>query len=174
MTITGILLQYHLQISLIDRINPFSGCSHCLEASQVVYDTNRLTGFFVMRISFEGSYRAICKTIFFVNRILLLLSVLLLALIFLIFMAYLVFSMLHCFSTLVCANIVGRFACFDLGSKFIDAVFIGLYGGFNHYFVDLKDTCFQRWGLIWSNIVEWEFSTANILFSIWSIKFSLC
>ena len=46
--------------------------------------------------------------------------------IFLIFMVYLVFFALYCFSTLVCANLVGkssgRFACFDLGSTFIEAV----------------------------------------------------
>ena len=53
--ITCILLQFHLQISLIVRINPFSDCSHCLEASQVVCDANRLTGLSVMGISFEGS-----------------------------------------------------------------------------------------------------------------------
>ena len=126
MTITSILLQFHLKISLIARINPFSGCSHCLEASQVVCNANRLTGFSVMGISFEGSSRAICKIIFFVNRILLLLLVLRLPMIFLIFMVYLVFFALYCFSTLVCANLVGkssgRFACFDLGSTFIDAV----------------------------------------------------
>ena len=126
MTITSILLQFHLQISLIARINPFSGCSHCLEVSQVVCDANRLTGFSVMGTSFEGSSRAICKIIFYVNRILLLLLVLRPALLFLIFMVYLVFSTLYYFSTLVCANLVGkssgRFACFDLGSTFIDAV----------------------------------------------------
>ena len=127
MTITSILLQqFHLLISLIARINPFGGCSHCLETSQVVYDANQLTGFSVMGISFEGSSRLICKIIFFVNRILLLLPLLRLALIFLIFMVYLVFFTLYCFSTLVCANLVGksfgRFACFDLGSTFIGAV----------------------------------------------------
>ena len=121
MTITSILLQFHLQISLIACVNPFSGCSHCLEASQVVCDANWLTGFFVM-----GSSRAICNIIFFVNRILLLLLVLRLALIFLIFIVYLVFFTLYYFNILVCANLVGkssgRFACFDLGSTFIDAV----------------------------------------------------
>ena len=126
MTITSVLLQFHLQISLVARINPFSGCSHCLEPSQVVCDANRLTGLSVMGISFEGSSQAICKIIFFVNKILLLLLVLRLPLIFLIFMVYLVFFALYCFSTLVCANLVGkssgRFACFDLGSTFIDAV----------------------------------------------------
>ena len=126
MTITSILLQFHLKISLIARINPFSGCSHCLEASQVVCNANRLIGLSVMGISLEGSSRAICKIILFVHRILLLLLVLRLPLIFLIFMVYLVFFALYCFSTLVCANLVGkssgRFACFDLGSTFIDAV----------------------------------------------------
>ena len=126
MTNISILLQFHLQISLIARINPFSGCSHCLEASQVVCDANWLTGFSVMGISFEGSSRAICKIIFFLYRILLLLPALRLAPIFSIFMVYLVFFTLFCFSTLVCANLVGkssgRFACFDLGLTFIDAV----------------------------------------------------
>ena len=79
-----------------------------------------------MGIFFEGSSRAICKIISFVNRILLLLPVLRLALIFLIFMVYLVFFTLYYFSTLVCANLVGkgfgRFSSFDLGSTFIDAV----------------------------------------------------
>ena len=73
----------------------------------------------------EGFYRAICKIIFFVNRILLLLPVLHLAVIFLICMVYLVFFTLYCFSNLVCANLVGktfgRFACFNLGSTIIDA-----------------------------------------------------
>ena len=134
MIITSILLQFHLQISLIARINPFSGCSHCLEASQVVCDTNQLADFSVVGISFEGSPRAICKIILFVNRILLLLPVLRLALIFLTFMVYLVFFTLYCFSTLVCANLVGNLvsvlwlvvltqsACSDLGSTFIDTV----------------------------------------------------
>ena len=126
MTITSILLQINLQISLIAHINPFSGCPHCLEASQVVCSSNLLAGFFLMGASFEGSSWAICKIIFFLNRILLLLLVLRLALIFLIFMVYLVFFTLYCFSTLVCANLVakcsGRFACFDLWSTFIDAV----------------------------------------------------
>ena len=141
MTITSILLQFHLQISLISSIYLFSGCSHCLEigsiypfsgcslcleASQVVWNANWLTGFSVMDISFEWSSQAISKIIFFINSILLLLPVLRLALIFLIFMVYLLFSTLYCFSTLVCANLVakrfGRFACFDLGSTFIKAV----------------------------------------------------
>ena len=139
MTITSILLQFHLQSSLIGSIYlfsgcshgleigsiyPFSGCSHCLEACQVVWNANWLTGFSVMEISFEGSAQAISKIIFFINRILIL-PVLLLALIFLIFMVNLLFSTLY-FSTLVCANLVakslGRFACFDLGSTFIKAV----------------------------------------------------
>ena len=92
----------------------------------MIYDAVRLTGFSVMETSIERRFRAICRIIFFVNRILLLLPVLHIALIFLIFMIYLVFFMLYCFSILVCANLVGknfgRFACFDLRSTFIDAV----------------------------------------------------
>ena len=136
MTITSILLQFRLQISLITRINPFSGCSHCLEASQVVCDANRLTGFSVMGISFGGSSRAICKIIFFVNKILLLLPVLRLAQIFFMFMVYLVFFTLYCFSTLVCANLVGRFlkVLADLPVLIFDrrllTQFLGLYGRF--------------------------------------------
>ena len=65
LTNISMLLQFHLQISLIARINPFSGCSHCLEASQVVCDANWLSGFSVMGISSEWSSRAICKIIFF-------------------------------------------------------------------------------------------------------------
>ena len=120
MTTTSILLLFHLLISLIAHINPFSGCSHCLEATPVVCDANWLTGFSAMGISAEGSSRAIFKIIFFVNRILLLLPVLRLALMFLIFMVYLVFFMLYCFSTLVCAHGVGK--SFGLRSKFIEAV----------------------------------------------------
>ena len=126
MTITSILLLYHLLISLIAHINPVSGCLHYLKANQVTYDANRLTGFSVMGISIERNFRTICKIIFFVNRILLLLPVLRLALIFFIYMVYLVFFTLYCFSTLVYANLLGksfgRFACFDLRSTFIDAV----------------------------------------------------
>ena len=155
MTITSILLQFHLQISLIARINHFSGCSHCLEASQVVCDVNRLTGFFVMAISFEGSSWAICKIVFFVNGILLLLPVLRLALIFLIFMVYLVFFTFYCFSILVCANLVAA------------RVFLTIF------FVYWKNTCFQRCRLIWSSIMGRIFNSQT-LFSIWSIKFSLC
>ena len=105
-----------------------------------------------MEIFFEGSSRAICKIISFVNRILLLLSVLRLALIFLIFMVYLVFFTLYCFSTLVCANLVGkgfgRFSSFDLGSTFIDAVPWSVQVFFAHFFVDWKNTYFQRCRLI--------------------------
>ena len=127
MTITSTLLLFHVLISLIARISPFNGCSHYLEASQVTYNTDRLTGFSVMGTSIERSLQAFCKIIFFVYRTLLLLPVLCLALIFLIFIVYLVFfTLLYCFSTLVCANLVGksseRFACFDLGSTFTDAV----------------------------------------------------
>ena len=75
MMITSILL-FHLLISFIVRTTPFSGCSRYLEASQLIYDADRLTGFSVMRISIKGQFRAIFKIIFFVNRILLLLSVL--------------------------------------------------------------------------------------------------
>ena len=97
------LLLFHLLISSIARKNPFSGCSHYLEASQVIYDANRLIGFSVMGISIERNFRAIGKTIF-VSRILLLLPVLRLALIFLIGMVYLVFFRLYCFSTNASAN----------------------------------------------------------------------
>ena len=127
MTITSVLLLFHLLISSITWINPFGGCSHYLEASQVIYDANRLTGFSVMGISTETSIRAIFKIIFFVDRILLLLlPVLRLALVSSIYMVYSVFFTLYCFSTLVCAKLVrksfGRFACFNLRSTVIDAV----------------------------------------------------
>ena len=147
MTITSILLLFHLPISLIAHMNPFSGCLHCLEVSQVVCDANWLTGFSVMGISVGESSWAIYK-IFFVSRILLLLPVLHLALIFLIFMVYLVSFMLYCFSTLVCANLVGnsfgRFACVDLGSMFIDAVPIGLYRCFWPFFCWLGRHIFSK------------------------------
>ena len=117
MTITSIMLLFHVLISSIAHINPFNGCSHYLETSQVIYDADWLIGFSVMRTSIEKSFWAICKIIFFVNRIPLLLPVLRLALIFLICMFYLVFFTLYCFSILVCANLVaksfGRCACFD-------------------------------------------------------------
>ena len=48
-TTTSILLLFHLLISSIARINPFSGCSHYLETSRAIYDANLLTGFSVMR-----------------------------------------------------------------------------------------------------------------------------
>ena len=100
MTITSTLLLFHVLISLIARISPFNGCSHYLQASQVTYNTDRLTGFSVMGTSIERSLQAFCKIIFFVNRTLLLLPVLCLALIFLIFIVYLVFfTLLYCFST---------------------------------------------------------------------------
>ena len=81
MTVTSI---FHLLISSIARINAFSGCSDYLEATKVIYDANRLTGFSLMKVFIESNIRAICKINFFVNRILLLLPVLRLALIFLI------------------------------------------------------------------------------------------
>ena len=108
MTITSILLLFHVLISSIACKNPSSGY---FEANQVIY-------YSVMGTSIERSFQVICKIIFFVNRILLLLPVLRLAQIFLTCMVYLVFFTLYCFSTLVCANLVGksfgRFACFDL------------------------------------------------------------
>ena len=156
---------------MIARINPInpSGCLHWFKTSEVICDANWLTGFSVMGIFYEGTSRVIWKIIFFVNRILLLLSVLRLALIFLIFRVCLVLLLLYCFSALVCANLIGkgfgRFACFDPGSTFIDA--IPCTGVFEHSFVDWKNMYSQRYQLIWSNIVgQWEFSTANILFSI--------
>ena len=150
LTITSILLQFRLQIRLITRINPFSGCSLCLEASQVVCDANRLTGFSVMGISFGGSSRAICKIIFFVNKILLLLPVLRLAQIFFMFMVYLVFFTLYCFSTLVCANLVGRFlkVLADLPVLIFDrrllTQFLGLYGRFWPFFCWLERHVFSK------------------------------
>ena len=135
LTITSILLQFRLQIRLITRINPFSGCSLCLEAS-LVCDANRLTGFSVMGISFRGSSGAICKIIIFVKKILLLLPVLRLGQIFFMFMVYLVFFTLCCFSTLICANLVGRFLKVLAGlpvlifdRRFL-TLFLGLYGCF--------------------------------------------
>ena len=126
MTITRIVLLFHVLIGLIARTNPFSGCSHYLETSQMIYDADRVTGFSVIRTSIDRRFRAICKIIFFVNRILLLLPVLRLALIFLTCIVCLLFFTLYCFSTLVYANLVGksfgRFASFDLGSTFIDAI----------------------------------------------------
>ena len=174
LTITSILLQFHLLISLIAGINPFSGCLHCLEVSQVVCDANRLTSFSVMGISFEGSSQAICKMIFFVNRILLLLPVLRPALIFLIFVVYLVFFTLYRFSTLVCAYLVGksfgRFTCLVLIDVYWHCSLVCTCA-FGHTFVDWRNTYFQICWLIWSSIVgQCEFSTANILFSIKSIK----
>ena len=160
--------KFNLQISCI---NLFSGCSHCLEASQVVCDANRLTGFSLMTISFEGSSRAVSKMIFFVNRIRLLLPIVCLALMFLIFMVDLVIFMLYCLSTLVCFNLVVksscRFAYFDFGSTFIDAVPWSVF----LTILSLTDKKHVFWKisvrLIWSNIVrQWEFSTANILFLI--------
>ena len=93
------------------------------KASQLVYDANRLTGFLEMGNSIEGHFRGICKIIFFVNGMLLLLLVLHLALVFYICMVYLVFFTLYCFSILICADLVRKsFGCFDLRSVFVDTV----------------------------------------------------
>lgn len=59
MAITIILLQFYLLIILIARIIPSSGCSHRLEAFQLIHDANRLTGFPVTSI--EWQFRTICK-----------------------------------------------------------------------------------------------------------------
>ena len=96
-----------------------------------------------------------CKIIFFVNKIFLLLPVVRLALMFFIYMVYFIFLTLYFFSTLVCANLVGkrfgRFACFNLRSTFIEAFpwsLCSFYGLFDHSFVDWKDFYFQRCRLI--------------------------
>ena len=68
MTVTSILLLFHLLIRSIACINPFSVCSHYLEADQVTYDANRLSGFSVMEISIERNFRSICKIIFFYQQ----------------------------------------------------------------------------------------------------------
>lgn len=130
MTIINILLQFLLLISLeihnIACIFLFSGCQRYLEASQLIYGVNRLTGSCVMRISIEGYFRAICKVTFYVSRIFLLLPDLcvVLVLIFVIYIICLVYLMLCCFSSLVSVNVVskslGRFGCFDRRSTFID------------------------------------------------------
>ena len=116
---TSILLLFYLLISSIAHINPFSGCSHYLEAIQVVYQANRLTGFSVKGISIERNFQAI----FF--RILLLLPFLRLALIFFIWPIW-YFSRYIVSVLLVCANLIGksfgRFICFDLRSTFTDVV----------------------------------------------------
>ena len=120
-----------LLISLIARIITFGGCPHHLEVIQLIYHANWLTSFSVMGISIEKHFRAICKIIFFVIRILLLLSILSLALIYFACMIYLVFFTLHCFSTLVCANLVhksfGRFCYYDLRSTFTDVAPYGYF-----------------------------------------------
>ena len=60
----------------------------------MIYDANRLTGFSVMEISIERNIRAICKIIFFVNRILLLLPVLRVALTFFIYIFHVILFVL--------------------------------------------------------------------------------
>ena len=150
MTVTSILLLFHLLISLIARINHLSCCSRCLEASQMICDANRLTGFSLMRISIEGSFWAICETNVLVNRVILLLPVLRLALIFLICTVYLVFFQVI-FSP-SCQNIWQiclfwpRFDIYWRCSLVCTTVF-------DHSFVDLKNTYFQRCLLIWCNFV---------------------
>ena len=168
MTITSILLLFHLLISLIARINPFSGCLHCFEASQVVGDANWQTG--VMGISVEGISRAVYKIIFFVNRILLFIPVIRLTLISLIFMVYLVFFTLYCLSTLVCANLVGksldRFTCFDLGSMSIDAAPWSVQF-FWPLFCWMERQVFSEMtiNLIQYRGTAWQISAVSILFS---------
>ena len=49
-----------------------SGCSDYFEDSQLICDANELIGFSVMGDSIEKNFPAICKIIFFINRILLL------------------------------------------------------------------------------------------------------
>ena len=111
---------------MIAYIIPFSGCSHYLEASQLIYNPNLLTGFPVVEIYVERHFQAIWKIIFFLNRILLLLSVLHLAMIFFIFMVYLIIFTLYYIITMVCFTLVGksidRFGCFDHRSTFTDTV----------------------------------------------------
>ena len=170
MTVTTILLLFHVLTSSTEGMNPFSGCLHYLEASQMIYDADRLTSFSAMGTSIEKSFRAICKIIFFVNRILLLLSVLSLALIFLISMVYLVFFTFYCFSNLVCANLVGkgfgRFACFESYRPLLTQ-FHGLYSCFWPFFCWLERHFFKKMPV---NLIHYhgtvEFSTANILFLI--------
>ena len=145
------LQQFHLLISLIARMNPFSGCSHCLETSQVVWDANQLTGFYVMGIFFEGSSQEICKTIFFVNRILLLLPVLRLAL-----NIYGLFGIFH----VILFQYSGL--CSPSWQTFWQ---ICLFWSRIDVYWRCSLVCICR--LIWSNFVgQWEFSIANILFSI--------
>lgn len=125
----------------------FSGCLCYLEASQLIYDTHRLTGFSMMGISTEGHFRAIFKIIISVNTILLLLPVLHLALTFFICMVKLVFSTLNCFSTLACANLVGKSfgRFFVLTSDWrLLTPFFSLYSCFRPFFCWMKRLWFSK------------------------------
>ena len=133
-------------ISSIARINPFNGCSHYLKASQMIYDTDRLTGFSVMGSSIERTFWAICK-IFFLNRILLLLPALRLAMIFLICMVYLVFFTLYFFSTLVCTKRFGKgFAYLPVltSDRRLFMLFLGLCSCFWPFFCWLESNLFLK------------------------------
>ena len=149
MKITSILLLLYLLINFVARIIPFGGCSHCLQASQLIQGAYRLT-------SFSRHFRVIRKIIFYINRALFLLSVLRVAWISFINMVYFFFSFLFfytlcCFNAPVFANLVvksfGRFGCFDLRLTFIDAVscYVAVV---DHIIVHLKNTYFKRYRLI--------------------------
>ena len=151
--ITSILVLFHLLISLIVRLISFSGCSHYLEASQLI-DNNQLTGFSVRGVSVERHFWAISKIIFFVNRIFLLLLVERLALVF--FICMITF---YCFSTLVCANLVGkifsRYGGFDLRSTFIGTVpWRRSLSGFRPFFCCLERLLFKNDGYF--DLISWD------------------
>ena len=143
MAITSMLLLFHLLISSIDRINHLSCCSRCLEASQMICDANRLTGFSVMRISIEGSFPAICQTNVSVNRVLLLL-IILICTVYLVFFQV-IFSPSWQKIWQICL-FWPRFDIYWRCSLVCTTVF-------DHSFVDWKNTYFQRCQLIWYNIV---------------------
>ena len=110
-----------------------------------------MTGFLEMGNSIEGHFRGICKIIFFVNGMLLLLLVLHLALVFYICMVYLVFFTLYCFSILICADLVRKsFGCFDLRSVFVDTVPWALQLFLTLETLIFKDGCQSEW-IKWSS-----------------------
>ena len=154
----------------------FSGCLCYLEASQLIYDTHRLTSFSMMGISTEGHFRAIFKIIISVNTILLLLPVLHLALTFFICMVKLVFSTLNCFNTLACANLVGKSfgRFFVLTSDWrLLTPFFSLYSCFRPFFCWMKRLWFSKMPVNLTQYCRTVFSTVGTLSLSWSIKVCL-
>ena len=167
MTIISILLLFHLLISFIIHINPFSDCLYYLEASQLIYKVNRLIGFSVMGISIKRHFRVICKIIFFVNRILLYVYTD-------IFYMYSLFGIFHVtlfqYSGL-CQPSWQRFWQIWLFWSQVDVPrrhFLLCTAVFDHYFFDWKDSYYSKMQV---NLTQyrgtvWIFNSLHFVFNL--------